>query len=278
MEQRVAIVTGGLRGLGRAMAFGLAREGHKVVAVGHIDADLAQIEAATAGANFAGQILALVADLRRPADCDRVVAIVRERFGGADILINNAGLTFTTIDPARYRRAAPQKFWQVSDDIVRAVIETNYIAADQMARRVAPGMVERGWGRIVNVTTKLDTMNRPHTSPYGASKAALEMATEVWAKEVEGTGLTINIVNPGAGANTPGMAEEMRTMSREGRAPRLVEPEDMVPPLLYVISREADNVNGDRFDANLWDAALPAAEAARRAGRPAGFEMHPQPG
>ena len=122
--------------------------------------------------------------------------------------------------------------------------------ADQMARHAAPGMIAKGWGRIVNVTTKLDMMNRPHTAPYGASKAALEMATEVWAKEVEGTGLTIDIVNPGAGANTPGMAEEMRAMSREGRAPRLVEPEEMVPPLLYVVSREADNVNGWRFDAN----------------------------
>jgi Enoyl-(Acyl carrier protein) reductase len=108
-------------------------------------------------------------------------------------------------------------------------------------------------------------MNRRHTSPYGAPKAALEMATEVWAKEVEGTGLTINIVNPGAGANTPGMAEEMRAMSRDGRAPRLVEPEEMVPPLLYVVSREADNVNGWRFDANLWDPILPPVEAARRA-------------
>ena len=195
MGTRVAIVTGGLRGLGRAMAFGLAREGHDVVAVGHIDADVAEIEAATAGANFPRRILPLVADLRRPTDCDRVVALARERFGGPHILVNNAGLTFTTIDPARYRRAEPQKFWQVSDDIARAVIETNYLAADQMARRVAPMMVEQGWGRIVNVTTKLDTMNRPHTSPYGASKAALEMATEVWAKEVEGTGLTINIVS-----------------------------------------------------------------------------------
>ena len=172
MEQRVAIVTGGLRGLGRAMAFGLAREGHNVVSVGHIDADVAEIETAAARANFSGQILPLVADLRRPADCDRVVAIALERFGGVHILVNNAGLTFTTIDPARFRREEPQKFWQVSDDIVRAVIETNYIAADQMARRVAPIMVEQGWGRIVNVTTKLDTMNRPHTSPYGASKAA----------------------------------------------------------------------------------------------------------
>ena len=275
MEEQVAIVTGGLRGLGRAMTFGLARHGHRVVAVGHIEADIAEIEAAAA--NLSSQILPLVADLRRPADCDRVVAAALQRFGTVNILVNNAGLTFTTIDPARFRRAEPQKFWQVPDDIVRAVIETNYIAADQMARRVAPGMVEGGWGRIVNVTTKLDTMNRPHTSPYGASKAALEMATEVWSKEVEGTGLMINIVNPGAGANTPGMADEMRTMSREGRAPRLVEPEEMVQPLLYVVSREADNINGWRFDANLWDPSLPPAEAARRVGRPAGFEMHPQP-
>jgi NAD(P)-dependent dehydrogenase (short-subunit alcohol dehydrogenase family) len=276
METRVAIVTGGLRGLGRAMAFGLARRGHRVVAIGHIEADVAEIEAAAA--NLPAQILPLVADLRRPADCDRVVATALQRFGTVNILVNNAGLTFTTIDPARFRRPEPQKFWQVPDDIVRAVIETNYIAADQMARRVAPGMVEGGWGRIINVTTKLDTMNRAGTHPYGASKAALEMATEVWAKEAEGTGLTINIVNPGAGANTPGMAEEMRTMSREGRAPRLVEPEEMVPPLLYVVSRAADNVNGWRFDANLWDASLPPAEAAHRAGRPAGFEMHPQLG
>jgi len=278
MEERIAIITGGLRGLGRAMAFGLAGAGHNVVAVGHIEADIAAIEAEMAGVKPAGRILPLVADLRRPADCDRVVAMTLSRFGSVHILVNNAGLTFTTIDPARFRRSEPRKFWQVPDDIVRAVIETNYIAADQMSRRVAPLMVEQGWGRIVNVTTKLDTMNRPHTSPYGASKAALEMATEVWAKEVEGTGLTINIVNPGAGANTPGMAEEMRTMSREGRASRLVEPEEMVPPLLYVVSREADNVNGWRFDANLWDPSLAPAEAARRAGRPAGFEMHPQPG
>jgi 3-oxoacyl-[acyl-carrier protein] reductase len=215
--------------------------------------------------------------LHVPAECDRAFAAALERLAGLHILVNNVGLPVTTIDPARFRRAEPQKFWQVPDDIVRAVIETNYIAADQMARRVAPLMVEQGWGRIVNVTTKLDTMNRPHTSPYGASKAALEMATEVWAKEIEGTGLTVNIVNPGAGANTPGMAEEMRAMSREGRAPRLVEPDAMVPPLLYVVSRKADTVNGWRFDANLWDSSLPPAEAARRAGRPAGFEMHPQP-
>ena len=88
----------------------------------------------------------------------------------------------------------------------------------------------------------------------------------------------MNIVNPGAGANTPGMADEMREMSRAGKAPRLVEPEEMVPPLLYVVSREADHVNGMRFDANAWDPSLPPAEAAKEAGRPAGFVLHPREG
>src|SRR3954447_10616794 len=276
MEQRVAIVTGGLRGLRRAVGLGLAGIGHRVAAIGHIASDIAEMEA-EAGALGVGRLVwPLVADLRDAGECDRVVAETRARFGSADILVNNAGLTFTYIDPARFRRPTIQRFWEVPDEIVENVIVTNYLAGDRLSRRVAPAMVAQGWGRIVNVTTKLDTMNRVGTHPYGASKAALEMATEVWAKDVEGTGLTINIVNPGAGANTPGMAEEMRAMSREGRATRLVEPEEMVPPFLYVVSREADRVNGMRFDANAWDAALAPAEAARLAGRPAGFVLHSQ--
>lgn len=276
MEQHTAVVTGGLRGLGRSMALGLAREGCRVLAIGHIAEDVAKIEREIAGTPLADRLQTLVADLRRAEECDRVVAAAETRLGNVDILVNNAGLTFTYIDPARYRRPTMQRFWEVGDEIVENVIAINYLAGDRLARRTAPGMVARGWGRIVNVTTKLDTMNRAGTHPYGASKAALEMATEVWAKEAEGTGLTINIVNPGAGANTPGMAEEMREMSRDGRAARLVEPDEMVPPLLYVVSREADRVNGWRFDANLWDASLAPAEAAKAAGRPAGFEMHRQ--
>ncbi len=273
MEERVALVTGGLRGLGRAMALGLAREGHPVLALGHIAEDVPEIE--RAAAQLPGRLEPLVADLREAGECDRVVAAARDRFGGIDILVNCAGLTFTYIDPPRFRRPSIQRFYEIGDEIIDNVVAVNFIAADRLSRRVALAMVEAGWGRIVNVTTKLDTMNRAGTHPYGATKAALEMATEVWAKEVEGTGLTINIVNPGAGANTPGMAEEMREMSRDGRAARLVEPDEMVPPLLYVVSREADRVNGYRFDANAWDPALPPAEAASRAGRPAGFVLHP---
>ena len=276
LNQRAAIVTGGLRGLGRAMALGLARTGVRVLAVGHIESDIPEMQA-LAVANGAGENIAcLVADLRKPAECGRTIAACVDRFGALDILVNNAGLTFTYIAPDRFRRAAPQKFWEISDEVIQNVMDTNYVAADQMARRAAPLMVARGWGRIVNVTTKLSTMNMHGAMPYGASKAALEMATEVWAKELAGTGVTVNIVNPGAGANTLGMAQEMRDRSAAGTVARLVEPEEMVPPLLFVVSRAADRINGFRFDANTWDASLPAAEAARKDGLPAGFELHAQ--
>jgi NAD(P)-dependent dehydrogenase (short-subunit alcohol dehydrogenase family) len=274
-ENRVALVTGGLRGLGRAMSLGLAQAGHAVVAVGHIESDVPEMAAEARKIGAAERFHPLVADLRETAECDRVVAATVERFGRVDILVNNAGLTFTYIDPARFRRSSLQRFWQVADEIIENVITTNYVAADRLTRRVAPAMIERHWGRIVNVTTKLDTMNRVGTHPYGAAKAALEMATEVWAKDAADTGMTVNIVNPGAGANTPGMAEEMRQASAAGRVSRLVEPDEMVPPLLYVVSSAADEVNGWRFDANLWNPALPPVEAAWLAGRPAGFVFHP---
>ncbi|MGH6815451.1 MAG: SDR family oxidoreductase, partial [Hyphomicrobiaceae bacterium] len=225
-----------------------------------------------------GCILPVHADLRRSADCDEVVKRAADA-GGAHILVNNAGLTLTYVCPDLYRRPAPPKFWEASDEIVQNVLDTNFIAADKLARRVAPIMVEQGWGRIVNVTTMLQTMHRIGFSPYGPSKAALEMASEVWAKELEGTGVTVNVVNPGGLADTPGMAEEMRRASREGRIEKLVEPEDMMGPLGFVVSREADKVNGMRYDAKQWDLSLPPAEAARRCGRPAGFALRepPQP-
>lgn len=268
MTGRVAIVTGGLRGLGRGMTLGLAAAGYRVLAVGHLPEDVAAMS------NIEG-VHPLVADLRRPKACDGVVVAAEAAFGQIDILVNNAGLTFTYIDPHRFVNG-PLKFWEISDEIIQNVMDTNYVAADQMGRRVAPKMLQQGWGRIVNVTTKLDTMNRPGSVPYGSSKAALEMTTEIWAKTLAGTPVTVNIVNPGAGANTPGMAQEMKDWSREGKVARLVEPEEMVAPLLYVVSEAAGKVNGYRFDALTWDASLPPHEAARLNGRPAGFVLHPQ--
>src|SRR5436305_13150562 len=117
MEQRVAVVTGGLRGLGRAMALGLAKAGHRVAAVGHIEADSPELNAAAAERQLRDQVWPLVADLRKPEECDRIVAETRARFGSLDILVNNAGLTFTYIYPARFCRPRIPRFWEVPDAI-----------------------------------------------------------------------------------------------------------------------------------------------------------------
>jgi len=275
MNDRVAIVTGGLRGLGKAMTFGLAEAGHPVVAVGHLADDIPVFLGEAEARGIVERVNPLVADIRSPTACDHVVATAQDRFGSADILVNNAGLTFTYIWPDKYRRTEPMRFWKTSDEVIQSVIDTNVVAACQMAARVAPRCVAQGWGRIVNVTTKLTTMNQIGAMPYGASKAAMELATEVWAREAEGTGLTVNIVNPGAGANTPGMGEEMRRWSADGSQPRLVEPHDMVPPLLWVVSEAANHINGWRYDANTWDASLLPEEAHRLSGAKAGIRLHP---
>jgi 3-oxoacyl-[acyl-carrier protein] reductase len=270
LADRVAIVTGGARGLGRAMTLGLARAGATVVAAAHIEADMAAL--AADARDLGGRVLPMLADLRQPAECDRVVGAARAH-GGVHVLVNNAGLTFTTITPDKFRRPDPQRFYEVGDGIVQAVMDTNYMAADQLARRVAPLQVAQGWGRIINVTTMLDTMHRTGSSPYGPSKAALEMATEIWAKDLAGTGVTVNVLNPGGGANTPGMAEERREASRTGAMAQLVEPDAMVAPLLWLVSGAADTVTGWRFDANRWDPALSIDENVDRSGRPAGFVL-----
>lgn len=271
MTNRVAIVTGGIRGLGKAMALGLLKEGYPVLGVGHLPEDVEPMLADVARLGVKTPFVPLIADIRKPSACDKIIKTAVEKLGSADILVNNGGLTFTYIWPDKYRRKEPPKFYEASDEVIQNVMDTNYVGADQLARRIAPLCVKKGWGRIVNVTTKLTTMNQPGSTPYGSSKAALELASEVWAKDVEGTGLTVNIVNPGAGANTPGMAQELRDLSAAGKVRRLVEPEDMVPPLLWVVSSAADKVNGMRYDANAWDATIAPADAAAKYGRPAGF-------
>ena len=137
----VAIVTGGLRGLGKAMALGLLRTGRKVVAVGHIAQDIPELQ--REAGNRAGDLHCLALDLRQPAACDEVVASAQRRFDGLDILVNNAGLTFTYTDPERFVKG-PRKFWELTDEIVQNTMDTNYMVADQLARRVTPILMTRG--------------------------------------------------------------------------------------------------------------------------------------
>jgi NAD(P)-dependent dehydrogenase (short-subunit alcohol dehydrogenase family) len=123
-------------------------------------------------------------------------------------------------------------------------------------------MMSRGWGRIVNVTTSLGTMLNAGSPTYGPSKAALEALSAIMAKDLDGTGVTVNVLVPGGITNTPMVSE-----SGFDRA-KMIQPEVMVSPLLWLVSDAAGKVTGRRFLGVHWDPTLPPEEAAEKAGAP----------
>ena len=280
LEGKVAIVTGGGRGLGRAMVLALVEAGARVVAVDLIAENLERVESDAAALSEGGALAGVAADIRKTEDCRRAIDAAIRRFGSLDILVNNAGLLPSYAWPGRFLEGnPPPKFWTLDDSVVQNVIDTNFVAADRMARYAAPHMIAKGWGRIVSVTTRLSTMNRSGGSPYGASKAALEMASEIWMKDLAGTGVTVNILTPGAAADTPGFAtaEEKRVATASGRL-HMMDPDRMRAPIVWLVSHATDGINGMRYEAENWDDARPAAEQAAMHGRPLGFELKPKAG
>jgi NAD(P)-dependent dehydrogenase (short-subunit alcohol dehydrogenase family) len=254
---RVAIVTGGGRGLGRAMTLGLAQAGASIIATAARERDeiehLAR-EAAAGGRPDA--IYPMLADVTREDDCARTVAAALERFGRLDILVNNAGRGMKYVSEDFLTQ--PTRFWETPAATWRLVIETNVVGPFLMARAAVPTMLERRWGRIVNVSINTETMRRRGFSPYGPSKAALESATNIWAQDLADTGITVNALLPGGAALT-GMIP--RSFPEHLRA-TLLDPEIMVPPLLWIVSTKADEVTGRRFIATKWRADKPEGETA----------------
>ena len=276
LSGKAVIVTGGGRGLGRAMAFGLAKAGADVCIAAHIQDDIVSIKENTEIMVGGGRVIALLADLRSPEACREIVKKTILTFNGIFGLVNNAGLTFTYIAPHRYRREYSEKFFELEDEVVQNVVDTNFIAADRMARLVTPHFIEQGVGRLVNVTTTIETMTKPSSSPYGPSKAALENASEIWVKDLDGTGVTVNILNPGGAANTEGfeVSEERAIASKAVGG--MVEPEKMVAPICWLMSDDAGKITGMRYDARDWDENKPPSEEAFRIGRPLGLTLKPR--
>ena len=273
LSDKTVIVTGGGRGLGRSITFGLARDGANVCVAAHIEDDIVSVKKEAKNITGGGQIIAILADLRSPEACRQVLDKTMSTFSSIFGLVNSAGLTFTYIAPHRYRRGYSEKFFALSDDVVQNVMDTNFVAADRMARLVTPHFIEQGVGRLVNVTTTIETMTKPGSSPYGPSKAALENASEIWVKDLEGTGVTVNILNPGGAANTEGFeVSEDRAIASKAVG-GMVEPEKMVAPICWLMSDEATSVTGMRYDARDWDETKPPAEEAFRIGRPLGLSL-----
>jgi len=252
----VALMTGAGRGLGRVMTLALLRAGVRVILTSTDRASLE--ETLTASGASAQQARTLVLDLAEPGACERLAGEASTLFGRVDILVNNAGLGTTSIRPDLLRN--PFKFWEVEPATFERFFLINSTVPYRLASLLAPAMVARGWGRIVNNTTSLDTMLR--FAVYGGSKAALEAHTASMAADLKGTGVTANVLVPGGGAATRMVEGLGLPMSS------FIDPEVMGPPIIWLASAASDGVSGRRFIARLWDPALPPQEAAAIAGAP----------
>lgn len=244
MADRVAIVTGAAGGLGRVMVTALLRAR---LAVGMVDrrGDTLEQFAAELSAEFGPDaVLAGSVDITDQAECERYVALVSDRLGVPSVLVNNAALGPGHVEEATGNRST--WFWEADPVAWRQVVEVNVTGTFLMARAVAPAMIEQDWGRIVNISTGLGTMQRAAFSPYGGSKAAIEAHSISWSKELSGTGVSVNTLLPGGAVDTPLVTGEVRAaLAAQGQ--KLLSAEVMVAPLLWLCSSASDGTTGIRL-------------------------------
>jgi len=190
----------------------------------------------------------------------RNVAAAIEAAGPIDALVNNAGIGQASVRADQRRN--PIRFWEATPEQWSRFLSVNATAPIMMARAVVPHMLRARRGRVVTVTTSLGTMVRAGYLLYGASKAAAESATAILAADLTGTGVTANVLVPGGVTNTPLVGDDA------GERSKMLQPEIMVPPLLWLVSDAAADVTARRFIAADWDTSLPPAQAAEKAGAP----------
>jgi NAD(P)-dependent dehydrogenase (short-subunit alcohol dehydrogenase family) len=182
---QVALVTGGGRGIGRAVAEALAAAGAAVMVTARSSDQLAETESCIEAAG--GRVVALPTDVADPAAVAGLVAAAERRLGPIDLLVNNAGTSGT---PGPLWEADPDEWWRC--------LEVNLRGPMLCARAVLPGMVARRRGRIVNVASSSATFAMPYLSAYFASKTALVRLTEVLALEAREHGVGVFALDPGS--------------------------------------------------------------------------------
>ena len=222
MQERVALVTGGERGIGRAIALALAADGRRVVVGDLLEAD-------------ADGMLAVRLDVTDPASVATAVGEVEEALGPVDILVNNAGW-----DEMRPFLETDEPFWD-------RVLDINLKGGLRMIKATAPGMVERGWGRVVNIGSDAGRVGSSLESVYSAAKGGVIAFTKTLARELARTGVTANTVCPGP-TRTPMLAEmEPRLVEALERAVpmrRLGEPDDVAAAVAFFASERAGYITG----------------------------------
>ncbi len=223
---RVAIVTGGGQGIGRAMSKAFAEAGATVVI-----AELNAEKGAAVAAEIGNGAMAVPTDVSDPSSVEAMAQAAMDAHGRIDILVNNAGL-FSTL--------AMRPFWEIPLDEWRKVLDVNVTGCFLAARAVVGPMRAAGWGRIVNVASSAVTMGRPNYTHYTSSKAAVIGMSRSMARELGPDGITVNALLPGATFTEVPRATvtpEQKQIIVAGQCiPRPAEPNDLVGTVLFLAS------------------------------------------
>ncbi len=241
---RIALVTGGGRGIGRAAALDLARAGNDVVVSSRTQPEIDRVAAELRA--LGRRAAAIAADVSRPEDVRGLFASARKALGRVDILVNGAGIAPSALT------------WRTDDATWRAAIDTNLSGAFYAMREALPGMLEAGWGRVVNVASIAGKTGYPYISAYAASKHGLLGLTKCAALETAAKGVTVNAVCPGY-VDTPmtdvsvarivektgvPAAEIRKRLEDASPQKRLFTPEEVSALILYLCSDAARGITG----------------------------------
>jgi NAD(P)-dependent dehydrogenase (short-subunit alcohol dehydrogenase family) len=232
---RVALVTGGSKGLGRAMARGLARAGADVVISSRHETELkSSLEGILAGTGRKGEYL--VADMTRRDEVVKLAAEAVKRLGRVDILVNNAGGNI------------PQPVDEITDTVWDNVLELNLNSVMALTRALVPGMRERRWGRVIHISSVMAFHSSKGRSAYSATKAALVAMTRAAALELGPHGVTVNCIAPGPfETDLPKSVlspAEQEALAKRTAIGRWGDPEELVGPLLLFASDAGRYITG----------------------------------
>ena len=268
LQGKVAVVTGAGSpiGMGYAMTLGLIRAGARVamIDVKQEWLDLSGNQARELGGDDC--VLPILADVSDPESVQMAVGRTISELGGLHILVNNAGINTRSAGLAPAGSADQPNFWETSGEAWSRVVSINFSGAFYMASAVVRHMIDQGWGRIVGVTTSMDTMWRRGGSPYGPSKAGHEALVAIMAQDLDGTGVTANVLVPGGGTHT-----NMTAANSPYDPSELLEPEAMQAPAVWLASEDSGEVTGQRLIAYYWDESLPIEERLEKCSAPAAW-------
>ena len=230
MREKVVLITGASRGLGRALTLAFAKEGARLAICARSADSLMQVK--EEAERLGTQVLAVSADMSVPRDVERFVATAEAAYGRIDVLINNASILGPSPMPL---------LLDYPEEDFAEVLRVNALSPFLVTRRVIPGMLERDSGSIINVTSEAGHTGYAGWGAYGISKFAVEGLTQIWADEVSETHVRVNMVDPGE------MDTDMHRLAVPDCDYPLAKPEDVVGVFLYLASDRSIGMNGQRL-------------------------------